>query len=77
MDDADRAQIEEERERAAALERHALAARGVRHYRPRDPYTCARCQQAIEQQRADLGYMLCLACAAEHDRWAASGCWRD
>lgn len=77
MDDADRAQIEEERLRAAALEKRADAARGIRHYRPKDPYICARCQQAIDKERAELGYMLCLACAEERDRWAASGCWRD
>ena len=62
MDDADRAQLIEEAQRAAALERAAALARTVLG-QPAMSNRCTECGGQIEPQRQAHGFAVCFACA--------------
>ena len=68
MDDADRAQVYEERMRAEALERAAALARTVIG-QPATSTRCAECGGEIEPVRVAHGFDLCFACAEWRERW--------
>jgi RNA polymerase-binding transcription factor DksA len=73
MDEADRAQLQEEQHLAAALERAAAMARQVlgRHA---TSTICDSCGGEIEPQRVKHGFAVCFACAEWKERWEAK--WR-
>ena len=64
MDEADRAQLQEEQHLAAALERAAAMARQVlgRHA---TSTVCQECGMAIEAPRLSHGFSTCASCARE------------
>jgi RNA polymerase-binding transcription factor DksA len=70
MDDADRAQLQEEQHLAAALERAASLARSVLGHAPTSN-RCEECGAEIEPQRLQHGFAVCYACAEWRERWAA------
>jgi len=68
MDDADRAQIKQERQ----LDRAIAAARGVRGTTVRVT-ECVECGEAIEPVRVDHGFATCAECARWLERLRLGG----
>ena len=64
MDDADRAQLQEEQHLAAALERAASMARQALGHHPTSSL-CQECGLAIEPPRLRHGFATCACCARE------------
>ena len=76
MDDADRAQLQEEQHLAAALERAASMARQALGRHPTSTI-CADCGAEIEPPRIAHGFGVCAACARDMwDREARIRRWR-
>ena len=67
MDIADMAQLNEEIERAAALDRAAALARRVLGHAPTSS-RCEECGQEVEPQRLAHGFSICFACAEWRER---------
>jgi RNA polymerase-binding transcription factor DksA len=70
MDIADMAQLNEELERAAALERAASMARQVLGHAPTSS-RCEDCGGEIEPVRLRHGFSTCFECAQWRERWEA------
>jgi RNA polymerase-binding transcription factor DksA len=69
MDDADRAQLQEEQHLAAALERAASLARTALGHAPTSS-RCEDCGGEIEPQRLRHGFAICFECASWRERWS-------
>jgi RNA polymerase-binding transcription factor DksA len=70
MDDADRAQLQEEQHLAAALERAASMARRVLGHHPTSS-RCEDCGGEVEPARLRHGFSVCFECAVWRERWEA------
>lgn len=73
MDDIDRAQEHEMRERQFAIERAAALARTALGNRIPTSHQCVDCGSQIEAVRLSYGFCLCAACALENERQERQG----
>jgi RNA polymerase-binding transcription factor DksA len=69
VDDADRAQLQEEQHLAAALERAASLARTTLGHAPTSN-RCDDCGGEVEPARLRHGFTVCYECASWRERWS-------